>query len=393
MAPTPFQIAIPDEELRNLQARLDAVRLPQFLDGVGWAYGIDKDYLGSLLETWRSDFDWRAQERSLNAYPQATVTIDGVGIHYAHVRGVGPNPMPLILTHGWPSTFIENLAIADRLADPAKYGGDPEDAFDVVVPSLPGYGFSDVSASPGMSVYVVAKLWPKLMQALGYRRYGAHGCDVGSHVTALMGLNAPEGLVGVHMGSVPIPPAGRKTSGERTDEEAAYLRRASDWKAAEYGYVEIQSTKPHTLAVGLSDSPAGLAAWIAEKWRAWSDCGDEDRPESAIPRDVLLTNIALYWFTNTIGSSIRYYYETARIPRRFAPGQRIDLPCGFFLEPPGRGIEGQRTGRMGAPPRFRTEEGYNIRRWFVPPRGGHFPALEVPDLLVDELRMFFRELR
>jgi pimeloyl-ACP methyl ester carboxylesterase len=393
MIPTPFRVEIGDDAIADLHFRLDRVCWPRFAEGVGWRYGIDPDYARSLVHHWRHDFDWRVQEAAINALPQFIAEIDGTAIHYFHVRGKGPSPLPLILSHGWPSSFVEWLAVVDMLTDPERHGGDPRDAFDVIIPSLPGYGFSTARSAPGDSPYRVCKLWPTLMSGLGYSRYGAHGCDIGAHVTALMGLDGPPGLVGIHMGSVPIPPAQDSRHGEQTVEEVDHLARSATWREREGGYIAIQSTKPNTLAVGLADSPAGLAVWVAEKWRAWSDCGDV--PEVITPRDVLLTNISVYWFTNTIGSSVRYYYETAQVPRRLPVGRGIEVPCGFFLESPGLAADPAtgRVGRIGPPPRDRVETSYNVQRWFVAPNGGHFPALEVPDMLVRELRGFFAPLR
>ncbi len=392
MTPQPFRIAIPDSAIKDLHTRLDNTRLPSFIERAGWSYGVEPTYLKSLLHSWRHEFDWRAEEANLNQWPHFKLQIDGINIHYIHVRGKGPNPLPLILTHGWPSSFVELTPLIGPLTDPINHGGKAEDAFDVIIPSMPGYGFSDISTTPGMSPYRVHDLWAKLMSALGYTKWGAHGCDIGAHVTALMGLAAPPGLIGIHMGYVPIPPNPRRANTDQTEQEKNYLAHLNAWREKEIGYVEIQRTKPHTLSVGLADSPAGLAAWIAEKWRSWSIC--DDTPEKAIPRNLLLTNIALYWFTNTIGSSVRYYYETFSQPRGFEPDQRITLPCGFFLEATGAGANPKtgRLGRPGPPSRSLVEQSYNVNRWFETPDVGHFPAPEASVLLASELRRFFGNL-
>lgn len=393
----PFEIAIPDEALRDLHARIDNTRWPDSLEDVGWAYGTDPAYLRDLVDTWRHHYDWRAQEAALNALPQYRTAIDGIDVHFAHRPGNGPDPLPLVLTHGWPSSFIEYTGLIEALCDPGAHGGDPADAFHVVVPSLPGYGFSGQTKRPGMTPRVMAGMWVELMGRLGYDRFGAHGCDWGSYVTSLLGYDHPDRLAGIHMGMVSMGAPGRRDR-EKGPEEEAFLERRRRWAATESGYQQIQGTKPQTLAYGLSDSPVGLAAWIAEKWRAWSDCGGD--LDSAIARDTVLTNIAIYWFTGTINSASRLYYESRHNPASIQPGERIEVPCGFFLEQSPSQREGEAGGaafldrpRVGAPPRERVEPGFNIQRWFLAPNGGHFPALETPAMLVDELRAFFRPLR
>jgi len=386
-----FRIDVPDAELDDLRRRLDATRWPRLVEA-GWSEGTDRAYLGSLLDSWRDEFDWRAQEASLNDLPQFRVPLDGVVVHAVHRRGRGPSPLPLILSHGWPSTFAEWRWVIDALADPGAHGGDPADAFDVVAPSLPGYGFSDAPSVPGMTPRKIATLWVQLMRALGYERFAAHGCDWGAHVTALLALDHPDAVVGAHLGMVSL--VGGDRSAERPPDELAYAARSKHWRQEEQGYVALQGTKPASLAYGLNDSPAGLAAWIAEKWRAWSDCGGE--PETAIARDELLTAISIYWFTNTIGTASRLYREARLAPVRLAPGERVEVPCGFLLESPGE-LGSPRTfldaPRIGAPPRARAERAFNVQRWTVVEHGGHFPALEIPDVFVDEVRAFFRPLR
>lgn len=395
----PYEIAIPEQALSDLHARIDNTRWPDALEDVGWSYGTEPTYLRSLIDDWRNRYDWRAQEKVLNALPQYRTAIDGLDLHFVHRPGKGPAPLPLVLSHGWPSTFIEYTGLVDALADPAAHGGDPADAFHVIVPSLPGYGFSGRPRHPGMTPRVMARMWVELLRRLGYERFGAHGCDWGSYVTALLGHDHPDRLVGIHMGMVSLrAPGGGKR--EISPEEEAFRTRRRQWAREESGYQQIQGTKPQTLAYGLGDSPVGLAAWIVEKWRAWSDCGGD--LDVAIARDTVLTNIAIYWFTGTMGSASRLYYESRHDPDPvvLAPGERIEVPCGFFLERPpheeaGKGAyrSPRDAPRVGAPPRERVEPGFNIQRWFVAPTGGHFPALETPQLLIDELRAFFRPLR
>jgi pimeloyl-ACP methyl ester carboxylesterase len=298
-----------------------------------------------------------------------------------------------MLTHGWPSSFVEYLQVIGPLTDPAAFGGDPADAFDVIVASLPGYGFSDAPTKPGMTPRRIADLWVKLMGGLGYERFGAHGCDWGSYVTSLIGLDHPDRVFGVHMGTVSLGvsrPSGPQKA--RTPEELDHARARRRWADRERGYAIIQGTKPQTLAYGLTDSPAGLAAWIGEKWSAWTDRTD---PSCAIPRETLLTNIAVYWLTRSINGACRLYYESQAAPVRLSEGQRVTAPSGFFLETPPayRNRPPAESAARTAAARAKAEEAFNVQRWFEAPRGGHFPALETPDLLIEELRAFFRPLR
>jgi pimeloyl-ACP methyl ester carboxylesterase len=299
------------------------------------------------------------------------------------------------MTHGWPSTFHEWHRVIGPLADPAAHGGDPADAFHVVAPSLPGYGFSAAPTLPAVSPRRIAALWVELMANLGYERFAAHGCDWGSFVTSLVGLNHPDRVVGLHMGSVSLgAPA---EPGEASEADEAYKARVRSWRRQEHGYVALQGTKPATLAPGLTDSPAGLAAWVGEKWFAWSD-RDSDGA-LLVPREDLLTTLSLYWFTRTIGSASRLYHESQKDPVVLRRGQRVEVPCGFLLETAGdQRAVGRDAGtaaapRFGAPPRDRVERAFDVHRFTETPVGGHFPALETPELFVDEVRAFFRPLR
>ncbi len=389
----PFAIQVADSDLEDLHRRLEAVRPPGGVPGAGWAYGAEPGYVDGLLRSWR-EHDWRAAESRLNTLPQFIAEIGELAVHFVHLKGEGPDPMPLMLSHGWPSSLIEWTDIIGPLTDPASHGGDPADAFSVVVPSLPGYGFSHKGHVPNLTPRRIAAAFTELMPALGYPRFGAHGCDWGSYVTALMALDAPDQLIGAHMGMVSLSAHGRRggPEGECEDAEQRAARRV--WSQREWGYVSIQSTKPQTLAYGLADSPAGLAAWIAEKWRAWSD--HDGDPDAAIPRQRLLDTLSLYWFTNCINSANRLYYESRWNPVELAAGQRVKVPSGFFLERSSadRG-HGARDMTLRPPPTRRSAAAkvFDIQRWFESPRGGHFPALETPDLLVEELRAFFRPLR
>jgi pimeloyl-ACP methyl ester carboxylesterase len=389
MAITPFRIAVPDVDLTELHDAIARTRWPDEVADAGWEYGTPLEYLRELVGFWTDGFDWRGREQLLNSLPQFRAHVDapgfdGFGLHFVHQRGVGPAPLPLVLTHGWPSTHYEYHDVVARLADPGAFGDDPADAFHVVVPSLPGYGFSDIPSARGMTPRVIATMWVALMRELGYARFAAAGCDWGAYVTALLGLDHPDHLHGIHMGMLNFRAAGKH---EPSAEDAEYAARAAAWRRDEIGYSMIQGTKPQSLAYGLMDSPAGLAGWIVEKWRRWSDCsGDVQR---LFTRDELLTTIAIYWFTGTINSANRLYYESRTNPVRLAEGQRVEPPAGFLFE---RAIEGP-TGNIGPPPRSRADAVYDVRRWTVADHGAHFPAMENPDLYVEELRAFFRPLR
>src|SRR6185437_12659227 len=311
MRARPFTIAVPDDVLSDLRRRLSTARWPDEVADAGWEYGTNLEYLKDLTAYWRDHFDWRAQEAMLNRFPQFRADIDGAGIHFIQERGQGPKPLPMIITHGWPSSFAQMLKIIPPLTDPARHGGDPADAFDVIVPSLPGYGFSDRPREPGITSRRIAELWAKLMtETLEYPRFAAAGGDLGSGVTRWLALTRPELLVGIHLTDVGYPIS---DAPDLSDAERRYLDAARDWSVREGAYGMLHSTKPQTLAYGLTDSPVGLAGWIVEKYRTWSDCaGDVERRFS---KDEILTNIMIYWTTGTINSSMRLYYENAHAPR------------------------------------------------------------------------------
>lgn len=376
----PFTIAFEQEALDDLRQRITRTRWPSRPRLPGWHHGADVEYLRDLLATWADGFDWRARERELNRFPHFRACVDGLRVHFVHVRGTGPDPLPIVLTHGWPSSFTEHLGLATLLADPAAYGGRVTDSFDVVVASLPGYGFSD-PLPPSATSSDIADLWSRLMrEALGYPRFGAHGSDIGAAVTARLGWRHPDALAGIHLSAVSFPtPPEPWTIGER-EYEAAIER----WDDTEGAYSQVHATKPQTLACGLNDSPAGLAAWITEKYRAWSDCGGQI--ESRFTRDHLLTNLTIYWVTQTIGSSLLPYYGYRHHGGPLPPDARIGPPAGFAIF----ANEFQPAGR---PPRELAERTYNVTRWAEYPHGGHFPALEEPQVLADDIRQFFRPLR
>ena len=381
MAVERFHIHVEEEVLNDLRDRLGHIRWPDQMDGSGWEQGTELGYLQSLVAYWRDSFDWRAQEAELNRSAQFRAKVDGLSIHFIHERGVGPNPLPIILTHGWPDSFTRYQKIIPLLTDPARHGGDPMDSFDVIVPSLPGFGFSSRPNLRGVNSFHVAELWAKLMtKELDYPRFAAAGGDIGSGVTRYLGATHPELLVGIHLTDIGIlrdllAPSGRT---DLSEGELRYRSSASEWIAREGAYMSLQSTKPQTLAYGLSDSPAGLAAWIVEKFRAWSDCGGD--LGRSFTEDELLTNIMIYWVTGTIGSSTRMYYENSHT---LPPIGRIDVPTGIALFP----------ADILLPPQEWAEQRLQIARWTSMPRGGHFAAMEEPELLAEDIRAFFRPLR
>jgi pimeloyl-ACP methyl ester carboxylesterase len=379
--PTPFRLEVPDDAIADLRERLARTRFPDQGPGPDWAYGTDVAYLRELVAHWRERFDWRAQEARLNAFPQFKIPLHGIDVHYLHVEGKGPNPLPLLLLHGWPGSVFEFLEILPRLTDPARFGGDAGDAFTVVAPSLPGYGLSFAPGQPRFGVEQIADCMADLMSALGYRRFGAQGGDWGSFTATRMGYAHADRLVGVHLNMMAIRRDPKMVS-DPSPEERRYLEQLTEWLKEETGYQQIQGTKPQTLAFGLTDSPAGLAAWIAEKFRSWSDC--DGVIENAIPRDHMLANISLYWFTGAIGSSFWPYYARLHQPWPIPDGKTVDVPVGYCQFP----------REMLRPPRSLAERTYSdLRRWSVMERGGHFAALEQPEALAREVRDFFRPLR
>lgn len=383
MQATPFQISIPDSELDALAQRLRHTRWPDQYAGDAWALGADIAWLRELIHYWATTFDWRATEQRLNQQPQFIARINGLRVHYVHRRGNGPQPYPLILTHGWPGSFIEFLPLIDLLCDPASTGGDPADAFDVVVPSLPGFGFSERPAEPGIAAAQTADMWAELMRCLGYAHFGAQGGDFGAFVSAELARRHPQQVDGVHLNYLPgsYEPSLDASAPPLTDDERAFLDAKNAWAALEAGYSHVHATKPQTAAYALNDSPTGLAAWIVEKFRSWSDCdGDIERVFS---KDELLTNLSLYWHTQTISSSMRFYWENRLQPLRFAAGERVKPPLGFARFPK----------EISRPPQSWVGRVFDIAQWSDMPRGGHFAALEQPALLAEEIRRFFRGLR
>jgi pimeloyl-ACP methyl ester carboxylesterase len=383
MSIRPFQLAVSTEQLDDLHRRLLASRLPDTLASDSWDDGTDSLFLQRLLDHWSNGFDWRSQERRINRMPQFLAEIDGQTIHFVHQRGVGPKPLPLIITHGWPGSFLEMERLLPLLTDPAKYGGDAADAFDVVVPSLPGYGCSPAPTRAGISSKQVAGLWASLMGELGYDRFGAQGGDIGAGVSMWLARNHGPHLIGAHLNYIPgsFRPSLEGEQSALSEDEQGFLARSAQFAAIEGAYATLHSTKPQTLAFALADSPAGLAAWIVEKFHAWVDhSGDL---EHVVPFDTLLSDIALYWFSGSIQATLRLYKENRQNPLIFEAGERVETPLGVAVFPK----------EIPMPPRSWVERVFNVQRWEHMPRGGHFAALEQPDILAEEIREFFRPLR
>jgi pimeloyl-ACP methyl ester carboxylesterase len=379
----PFRIAIPQADLDDLRDRLARTRWPDELPDVGWTRGVPLGYLKELAAYWRDGYDWRKQEAALNQHPQFTTTIDGTGVHFLHVRSPEPDALPLLLTHGWPGSVVEFLDVIGPLADPRAHGGDPADAFHLVVPSMPGYGFSGPTRQAGWTTDRVATAWAQLMARLGYGRYGAQGGDWGAFVSPELGRVDPDHVVGVHVnaatvGFIPFGPVDPEELATFTDAEKTRLERLNRFLADMNGYFQIQATRPQTLAYGLTDSPVGQLAWIVEKFKEWTDSSAE-LPEDAVDRDHLLTNVMLYWLTGTANSSARMYYE--------------NMHAAAWGKQPGATPTGVAVFAEDVAIRRYAEQGNNIVHWSEFDRGGHFAAMEAPDLLVGDVRAFFRGLR
>ena len=379
--PQPFRLHVADSAIDDLRERLARTRFPDQAPGEPWAYGADLAYLKELVDYWQSGFDWRAQEERLNAFAQFKVALHGIDLHYLHVEGRGPNPYPLLLLHGWPGSVFEFLDIIPRLTDPARFGGDPRDAFTVIAPSLPGYGLSFAPGQPRFGCEAMADCLADLMTGvLGFEKFAAQGGDWGGFVASRLGAVHADKLIGIHLNLLAVR-RDPDMLASPTPEEKRFLGELAGWLKEETGYQWIQGTRPQTLAFGLSDSPAGLAAWIVEKFRAWSDCGGDI--ESVFTKDQLLADIGLYWFTGAIGSSFWPYYARMHGPWPVPEGG-VRAPMGYAAFP----------REIVRPPRSVAERTYtDIRRWTEMPAGGHFAAMEQPEALAREVVEFFRPLR
>jgi microsomal epoxide hydrolase len=375
----PFEIDVPDEALRDLRDRLARARFPQQLDGAGWDYGMELGYLRELVDYWRDDYDWRRAEQRLSQWPQFVTEVDGARVHFVHARSPETDALPLVVTHGWPGSIVEFLDIIGPLSDPRAHGGDPADAFHVVCPSIPGYGFSGPTRDRGWDPRRVAGAFAQVMAALGYDRYGTQGGDWGSMIASQMGAVDAEHVVGVHLNMIVAfaPPGTDMTN--LSDAERDAIDALQQYQREESGYASIQGTKPQTIGYALDDSPVGLAAWIVEKFRSWSDCdGDVER---SFTKDQLLDNVMLYWLTATAHSAARMYYEVQH--GGSAVPASLDVPVGVAAFPK----------EILRSPRSWAERNYDVVHWTDMPRGGHFAAFEVPELLVPDVRAFFAPLR
>jgi pimeloyl-ACP methyl ester carboxylesterase len=377
----PFQISIPSSEILELKRRLEQTRWPAQIPQAGWIQGMDSDFLRSLVDYWLNRFDWRLAETALNAAPQFEAISDTGSIHFVHLKAARKCALPIILTHGWPSTFAELLNLGHMLANPAPAYGPSAPSFDVVIPSLPGFAFSSAPTTLGTNSLTIADQWAELMHALGYSRFIAHGGDLGAGVSTALGLRHGDRLLGIHLNFIPgsfqpkiFDPPGL------TEEEVASMARRAAWLEQEGGYSHVQATKPDVLGPALNDSPVGLAAWIIDKFRSWSDC--DGNLERRFTKDELLTTISLYWFTRSMPSAIRIYWEGKQRPLKFSAAERVNVPVAvahFRHEIP-------------IPPRSYVERGYNVVRWTEFDRGGHFAAMEEPELLAQDIRAFAKSL-
>jgi microsomal epoxide hydrolase len=382
MAPlTSFSIDVPDSVLADLRTRLGCVRWPDEVAGGGWRQGASLDYMRSLIAYWRDQYDWRVREARLNRFAQFRTRVGEVDVHFIQEVGEGASPYPLLLSHGWPGSIVEFQELIPRLTRPSAFGASAQDAFTVIAPSLPGFGFS---FAPGqrLGANEIADLFVRLMrEVLGFERFAAHGHDWGAYISTRLGFAHAQHVLGIHVTLLAAPREPVDTAGLSPDEQR-YNDQLRHWLREETGYSLQQATRPQTLSYGLTDSPAGLAAWIVEKFRAWSDCGEE--LEAVFPRDLLLDNIMVYWVTGAINSSFWPYYARHHGQVMFSPGERVQVPTGYAEYPK----------EILTPPRSLAERTYpDIRRWTTMPRGGHFAALEDPDGLAYEIREFFRPLR
>lgn len=378
----PFRIDIPQADIDDLKQRLAQTRWPSEIAGAEWSRGVPVAYLKELADYWQTSYDWRKYEAQLNELPQFTTNIDGLDIHFIHVRSANPEAMPLVLSHGWPGSIVEFLHLIGPLTDPEAFGGDAADAFHVVIPSLPNFGFSGPTREAGWDSKRIARAVAELMSRLGYERYGAQGGDFGQFVTIELGNVDSEHVAGLHVnaatfGFIPWGEVDEETLASLTDLERERLARLKNWTDDGQAYFQIQATRPQTLAYGLNDSPAGQLAWIVEKFKEWTFGGDV--PEDAVDRDHLLTNVSIYWFTQTGASSAHMYYESMHAAHEWSQPSRVPVGVAAFAED----VAIRKFG----------EQSNNVVHWTDFDRGGHFAAMEEPELLIGDVRGFFRSLR
>ncbi len=382
----PFRIDIPQADLDDLRGRIAGTRWPDELPDAGWDRGVPLGYLKELADYWATSYDWRAAEARLNEYPQFITEIDGANVHFLHVRSPEPDAMPLLLTHGWPGSVAEFLGVIGPLSDPRSHGGDPADAFHLVIPSIPGYGFSTPLTETGWDVPRIANAWAELMGRLGYDRYAAQGGDAGSPISIALAAIHPAHVIGVHVNMLMTFPSGDQAEfASLSEADLQRLGKLSQFDQDLSGYMKIMATRPQTLSYGLHDSPVGQLAWIVEKFKEWTD--SEKTPETAVDRDQMLTIVSIYWLTGTAGSSAQFYYEGAEAVRQAisgAPPPPVPAPIGVAVFP----------HDIFVPVRQFAERDYaTITHWTEFDRGGHFAAMEQPELLVSDVQSFFRTLR
>jgi len=375
MSIRPFEVNVPHQVLVDLRERIGLARWPDEITGSGWDNGSNLSYMKELADYWMNNFDWRRIEAEINAYPNFIAELDGYRIHFLHIKGKEKKSLPLIMTHGWPGSFLEMMKLIPLLTNNADL------SFDLVIPSMMGYGFSQKITQSGCNVLLMGELWYKLMKALGYEKFGAHGGDFGAGVSTVLALQHPQNVIGLHLNYIPGSYTPYLSDGENlSPEEIQFENDAADWYTREGSYSHQQKTKAQTLAYGLNDSPVGLCAWIIEKFYGWADC--KGHIEHVFSKDELLANVTLYWVTETAHSSVRLYNENGKVPLRFTKNDFVRVPVGiarFPLEEP-------------FPPRRYIERGFNIRRWTNMPAGGHFAAMEQPELLAEDIIAFFRSL-
>lgn len=364
MMPEPFEVHVSESVLADLRDRIRKTRWPDSVLDSGWNYGAEMSAVRRLADYWEKRFDWRKEEAFLNSLPHFRLKIEDLNVHFVHIKSPNPEAIPLILTHGWPGSFLEELKLIPLLRD----------SFHLVIPSMPGYGFSEASRVPGMTARRIARMWVQLMRALGYEKFITQGGDWGATVSTWLGLDAPQSVIGIHLNYIPgsYKPYLREND-SLTDREKDFLRGKEEWVQNEGAYGQVQGTKPQSLAFAMNDSPVGMAAWILEKAKGWSACDGDVFDHFTF--EELLTNITLYWVTQTFGSSTRLYYEARRSPLQFQPGQRVNVPCAiavFAREEP-------------MPPREWVERSYHVARWTEYPVGSHFAPIEVPELLAADI--------
>lgn len=379
MIPQPFKIQASEKALADIKYRLHNTRWASEIENTDWKFGTNKKYLQSLISYWIEAYQWEKQAEALNRFPQYTCNINGVNIHYFHIKGKGPDPIPILLTHGWPDSFLRYIKTIDMLTDPTRFGAGEHDSFDVIIPSIPGFGFSSLPEHGGVNNARVADLWAQLMKQLGYNKFAAAGGDLGSGITRYLAMNHPELLIAIHLTDIGILRSLITEEDQHlSTEEKQYKQQAQQWINKEGAYISIQATKPQTLAYAFTDSPVGLAAWIIEKFYSWSGCNGD--LQTVFSMDELITNIMIYWLSNSVTSSMRIYYENFNT---LPPMSKISVPVGMAVF----------ANDVLVPPKAWAEKSLPIMHWSTIPVGGHFTAMEQPAYFSEDVRKFIRQFR